>query len=283
MKNILITGSSGFLSKELSQELSNYSIFHCNRVLLSKKDLLKSYIIENKIQEIIHTSWAGVGEGDFEDLVFNLNVYNNLKSCSNLVNHIFVFGSGCEFSETDNVKEGNNNFSYKNYYSIGKVITSIESKKDNKFINLRLFGCFGKQENQTRFIKKSINNILNNNEILIFKNKFMDFISVKDLTQIILHYINKDEGSLPRELNCVYINKVKLSDIGEQINKLFDFKKPINFFHSTIYDMDEPYTGCGQLLQSLNINLKGLYPSITELYEQEATNFRSYKRVYNRK
>lgn len=281
MNNILITGNSGFLSRELPGHLLNTSIFRCNRSLLCNKDLLQSFLLDNRISEIIHTSWAGVGSGTFEDFVFNLNVYNNLQKCSNLVNHIFIFGSGSEFSKTDNVVESNTNFNYKNYYSIGKVVTSTEAKSNNKFINLRLFGCFGKQENDTRFIKKSVINILNNNQIKINKNKFMDFISVKDLSKIILHYICNDDGNLPRELNCVYTEKAKLSDIAEYLNQLFDFKKPIDFSNNNAYDMDNPYTGCGGLLQSLNINLQGLYPSIAELYGQEAANFRFSNRVYN--
>lgn len=272
--NILITGSSGFLSKEFSTLFPNYNLYYTNRSTILNFESLQKYIVDNKINEIIHTSWAGVGAGTFEDFVFNLNVYTNLQKCSNLVNHIFIFGSGAEFSKTDEVREGSNNFSYKSYYSIGKVITLLESRSNLKFINLRLFGCFGKQENDTRFIKKSITNILNNNQIKINKNKFMDFISVKDLSKIISYYIDNDKGNLPREMNCVYMRKVKLSDIAEQINKLFNFKKPIDFSNNTIYDMEHPYTGCGYLLQSLNINLQGLYPSILELYGDEAASFK---------
>lgn len=279
--NILITGSSGFLSKEFFTLFPNYNLFYTNRSTLLNFESLQKHIVDNRISEIIHTSWAGVGSGTFEDFVFNLNVYNNLQKCSNLVNHIFIFGSGAEFSKTDNVVESNTNFNYTNYYSIGKVVTSTEAKSNNKFINLRLFGCFGKQENDTRFIKKSVINILNNSQIKINKNKFMDFISVKDLSKIISHYIQNDNGNFPRELNCVYMEKVKLSDIGEYLNEFFDFKKPIDFSNNNAYDMDNPYTGCGGLLQSLNINLQGLYPSISELYGQEAANFRFSNRVYN--
>lgn len=278
--NILITGSSGFLSKEFSTLFPNYNLYYTNRSTILNFESLQKCIVDNKINEIIHTSWAGVGAGTFEDFVFNLNVYTNLQKCSNLVNHIFIFGSGAEFSKTDEVREGSNNFSYKSYYSIGKVVTSTEAKSNKKFINLRLFGCFGKQENDTRFVKRSVINILSNNQIKINKNKFMDFISIKDLSKIILHYIHNDNGNLPRELNCVYTEKVKLSDIADYLNQLFDFKKPIDFSNNTIYDMEDPYTGCGQLLQSLNINLQGLYPSILDLYGQEAANFRSSSRIH---
>lgn len=207
--------------------------------------------------------------------MYNLSVQENIEQCSSLVKNIFVFGSGAEFKITHNVKESCTNLNNSNYYCLGKNIVSKRIKNFSNIINLRLFGCFGKHEISTRFIKKSVSNILNEQAIQINQNKYMDFFYVKDLYFILCYYMQNTDFELPRSLNCVYNEKQKLSDIASFLNDMFSFQKPIEFKSGIDYDLENPYTGSGELLQSLNICMVGLNKGIEELYGQEATNFRS--------
>jgi len=273
--NILITGSSGFLSKEFVNLFSRHNLFHIDRQDLLHKYNLENLVLENNIQFIIHTSWAGVGAGTFSDLVYNLAVQENIEHCSSLVKKIFLFGSGAEFKLTDNVKESSIDLNESNHYCIGKNIVAQRIKKFPNIINLRLFGCFGKQELPTRFIKNSVTNIINGSAIQINQDKYMDFIYIKDLYHIICHYMNSNDTRLPQSLNCVYTKKQKLSEIASFLNDMFSYNKPVQFKNSLDYNLAQPYTGSGELLNSLNIPMVGLEKGILELYGQEATNFRS--------
>ena len=273
--NILITGSSGFLAKEFTSLFINDNLFHINRQNLLHKHTLENIILENNIEFIIHTSWAGVGTGTFSDLVYNLAVQENIEHCSPLVKKIFLFGSGAEFKLTDNAKESSIDLNESNYYCLGKNIVAQRIKKFPNIINLRLFGCFGKQELPTRFIKNSVANIVNGSGVQINQDKYMDFIYIKDLYRIICYYMNSNSISLPQSLNCVYTKKQKLSQIASFLNDLFSCDKAIEFKNPLDYNLGQPYTGSGELLQTLNIPMLGLEKGIQELYGQEATNFRS--------
>jgi nucleoside-diphosphate-sugar epimerase len=261
--NILITGSSGFLSKEFYDYFKNVNVFNIHRTELLDKNAVRKFILKNKIDFILHTSWAGVGTSTDDDLCFNISVHDNIQAQSDLVNKIFIFGSGAE-TFTD----------LSSNYCKGKLYAFNKSKKVDNMINFRIFGCFGKHENPSRFIKNSVNRIKNDQAILINKDKFMDFFFVEDLCKVIDFYM-LSTLSLPKNLDCVYKKKYKLSEIASYINSLFCCEKPIEFLFDKHYDLDNPYMGCGDILEKLKIPLVGLKQGIHDIYGQEAANFRS--------
>lgn len=258
--NILITGSSGFLSKEFKRYFFEERIFNIPREQLTNIKCLEKVIIENNIEFILHTSWAGVINKSVTDLQFNIEVQNNLQKCSHLVKNIFLFGSGAElFKDTSSD------------YCKGKLYVLNNAKKYSNMINLRLYGCFGEFEDDKRFVKNCVNKILNNCKISIDQDKFMDFIFVEDLCLIIKNYM-KNSGDLPRNLDCVYDKKHKLSDIAKHINTLFKLNESCyNVINSP--DLADPYIGCGKNLSLLNFNLTGLYEGINKIYGQKAKDF----------
>lgn len=266
--NILITGSSGFLSKEFQDYFKCENLFNISRAELLDEQVIKKCVLENKIDFILHTSWAGVGTSTNDDLKFNMIVHDNIQKQSKLVNKIFIFGSGAE-----TFKDISSN------YCKGKLYAFNKSKEVDNIINLRIFGCFGKHENSTRFIKNSVNRIKSGESIKINKNKLMDFIFVEDLCLIIKNYMDS-ELKLPRNLDCVYQEKYKLSDIAEYLNSLFFYDKSVQIVNGNHYDLDEPYIGCGDILKTLGLNLIGLKQGIKKIYEQEAANFRISQSVH---
>ena len=95
--NILITGTSGFLSKELKR----YFIGRNTIITVDRKNLLNlkymSELVKYKnIDIILHTSWAGVINTSPFDLQFNVDVHNNILELSKIVKKVFLFGSGAE-------------------------------------------------------------------------------------------------------------------------------------------------------------------------------------------
>jgi nucleoside-diphosphate-sugar epimerase len=250
--NVLITGSSGFLSKEFNLSLcKEYSLFRIERSNLLSIDSIVKNLIENKIEYIVHTSWAGVGSGTLEDFEFNLKVHTNLEAASELVKKIFIFGSGAEYSERQN------------YYSKAKKVISQRVKGLEKFANFRLFGCFGEQENDSRFIKRSMLNINQNKSIVINRDKQMDFFYVGDLISLVRHYISNDEYKLPNDMDCVYREKYTLSDIAKFLINKYSKNTRIEILSP---GYDDPYTGRSNLLDSLNLDLKGMHLGIQEIY-----------------
>jgi nucleoside-diphosphate-sugar epimerase len=265
MNNILITGNSGFLAKEFKNHFSKKNnVFKIDRTSLLSLSTLIDILTFNKIDFIIHTSWAGVGSGTKEDYEYNFKVQANLESVSNYVKKIFTFGSGAEFADTDNVKEYQlPNLQSGTYYALAKNKIAHRIRYLDNFVNLRLFGCFGKEENDHRFIKKSMFNIKNEKNIIINKDKQMDFFYVGDLITLIETYTFNLNKIFPKELNCVYSEKIKLSDIAKFLVEKYSLNTQIKIIEE---GYDKPYTGSSLLLDSLKINLKGLYRGIEEIY-----------------
>ncbi len=66
------------------------------------------------------------------------------------------------------------------------------------------------------FTTANILNYINKREIVVFKDKFMDFFGVLDAFKVIDLYLKRaDRLSLPKELNLVYPETVLLSEVAE--------------------------------------------------------------------
>lgn len=265
MINILLTSKNSFLSKEVCIHLKYCNFFYITREDLLNYHNLNTKIKANEIQYIIHTAWAGVGGGSFQDYEYNLKVHKNLENVSNLVKKIFIFGSGAEFSSTNMARENDlPKLISGSYYALAKNEISHRIRSLNNFVNLRLFGCFGKHENENRFIKKSMNNLNNNKDIIVNKDKEMDFFYVEDLVTLINYYIYNKSLDMPSEVNCVYNEKYKLSKIAEFLIKKYSPERKLQIIESGYAD---PYTGNSEMLDKLNIKFKGLFSGIEEIYK----------------
>ena len=250
---ILLTGS-GFLAKEFIENFKEHSIIKVPRSILTNRECLKSLIETNKVDCIIHTSFAGVSDGGSEeDYKFNMNVDDNLHYVSNLVDKVFIFGSGIEYMVPRDCSRP--------WYQKSKAIISLKAKHNPKFVNLRLFGCFGKLEESYRFIKRSVHNLREGKPIVIPQDRRMDFFYVGDLCDVIRCYL--EEKELPRDIDCVYpVPSPLLSEIAKTLIENYGPDQSI------IIERDgfqEEYTGnCG--IESLGIPLKGLDKGIFEIY-----------------
>ena len=93
----------------------------------------------------------------------------------------------------------------------------------------------------------------------------MDFFYIDDFNKILELYIN--EVILPKEIDCVYQNKVMLSDIANIINNLSDKKVPVHILNPEIGN-----SYCGNFNAITNtLNLKGLEQGIYEIYKSLKT------------
>lgn len=250
---ILLTGS-GFLAKELSDRLKDCSVIRASRSILTNRDALKSIIKMNNIKYIIHTSFAGVtGGGTEEDFNFNLNVDTILHELSNLVDKVFIFGSGIEYMVPRNCSRP--------WYQQAKAIISLKAKHNPKFVNLRLFGCFGKHEESYRFIKKSIQSLKEGKPISITRDRQMDFFYVGDLCDVIRSYFERDD--LPRDVDCVYPGVAPfLSELARTLVVKYGNEGSIIIEND---GYQECYTG-GCNLDQFGIPFKGLIKGIEEIY-----------------
>ena len=109
MKKILITGSSGFIGRNLKEKLPPkdqlFTPSHKQLDLL-KENKVEKYINDNNIKYIIHTAKVGGlrGRDNKETFFKNLQMFFSITKAEKLVNRIIYFGSGAEFDKNRPLK-----------------------------------------------------------------------------------------------------------------------------------------------------------------------------------
>lgn len=266
---VLVTGSNGFLGNNICKKLTEYEI-----TALSRKDFnlcntqeTDNFFNNNKFDVVIHCAINGGNrlEADnieclHENIVMALNLQKNKSSFNKLIH----FGSGAELDRAFDIFGCKNDIYNKvpsDFYGLSKNVIARLFDSEPNFYNLRIFNVFAENEATRRMIKSNIINYIEDKSIIIHQDKLMDFFYIDDLISIIKLYI-EDKCSM-KEIDCVYKDKVSLSQIASYINNLSDYKVPIVINSGS---KGNDYTGCYDSYFD-QINFFGLENGIKKVYE----------------
>lgn len=239
-KRILITGSRGFIGRNLCEYLApKYTVFappHAALDLLSSSDLEK-YIKRNRIEVIIHGANVGGGRdtvGLANIVETNLRMFFNVIRNTHFVAKIINFGSGAEYDKARDLKyvaeEEFDRSVPKDSYGFYKYICSKCSKSSKNIITLRLFGVYGKYENYLyKFISNTIVKNLLRSPIDIGQNVFFDYLYIDDLVKIVEYFIRHSPKY--EAYNVAAGNRVDLLTIAKIVNKISDYHSEIKILH----------------------------------------------------
>jgi nucleoside-diphosphate-sugar epimerase len=275
--NILVTGANGFVASNIIKDLecnTSYTIFKVTRecLNLSCQSEVKLFVSSNSIDHIIHCAIEGGKRkiNDSEKIVYNnINIINNLLSCK--IDGLFInIASGAEFDRRRNIFNFNESEIYNSfpvdYYGLSKNIIAklINSYKNG--INLRLFGCFNYNEESTRMIRSNITNYINKNPIIIHQDRYMDFLYIKDLSNLILQILNNNVNLKNlKDINVVYKKKHTLSDLANLINTLDIHRVPVMIENN---NSGVNYCGNGDIYDAIGVKPIGLYEGLKQCYKE---------------
>ena len=253
--NILLTGSGGFIGKNLKEYLKDKYTLLCPRSLeldLTDENAVKKYFLHNKIDFIIHCGSVGGARGiDDKDSTIddNLSMVNNLIKYKNNGVRIILFGSGAMYDKSRNlhkVKESEiGQYIPHDLYGQSKMRIAQSIKKYSDILCLNIFACYGYGEKANRFPSYAINQVLNGEDVVINQNAVFDYLFVEDMQKIVEHFIKYEPEN--KIINISPTKSISLLEIAEIINNFSD--KKVNIFVKNKVLCNE-YTGDNSLLLS---------------------------------
>lgn len=269
--NILITGSNGFIGRNLFKLLKNnynhniYTISR-NNINLLDSDSINNYFANQKIffDLVIHTAIKG-GRRNIDDdnsIVYNniLMLYNLLRN-QNYFKYIISFGSGAELDRRYNIDSKTLDRYPIDPYGLSKSVIQKISISEPKLCNFRIYNCFGIDEEPNRMIRNNITKYLNHENIIIHKDRKMDFFFVDDLARLINFYLNSN--NMPKLFDCCYEEKLTLSNIANIINNLDTHKVDI-IQTNDLNSIETDYIG---QYRKIDVNYIGLNNAIKIIYD----------------
>ncbi len=279
---ILITGGGGFVGRNLAHLLPQHRIDTLapthQELDMTNYEQYVEYLNRHCPDAIIHTAFRGhfASQNHESDMIANLTMYENLYLADAHGRPTIIFGSGAEFDRRWPIHDAKETELLRNYpldlYGLTKNIISRRfmdgtyddgTDFDNPFL-LRLFGCFGEDEPDFRFIKRSILRVKQGLPIEIVKDRYMDFFYINDVASVVANVLTKPNDAA-RHMNLVYDNKVKLSEVATNICLLMN--KPVNIEFKN-EGLDNAYTGNGEILASQNYTLHGLDNGIRRMIHE---------------
>ncbi len=247
--NILITGSGGFIGKNLLKYLEGeFNILHPRSYELdcTNFDAVQKYFKENNIDFIIHCGTVG-GIRGVEDK--STTVDENLKMVDNLLKNkrkdtkMILFGSGAMYDKSRPIKKIKEDELGKcipqDLYGKSKMLIADKIKDREDVLCLNIFACYGYGEKESRFPTYAITQNLKHQPIEINKNVVFDYLFVEDMCKIIRHFVTKGwKGK--NIINITPTESIKLSEISEIVNEISDYKSEIKFKTN---ELGNEYTG----------------------------------------
>ena len=272
---ILITGSNGFLGKNLSEHFSaKHELFlpsHSELDLLNSESV-REYIYTNEIDQIIHCANFGGNRDSAEAknvVEGNLRMFFNIVRNQDSVERILYFGSGAEYGKHRNLKKvSEQQFDEvvpKDDYGFYKYVCNKYVQKSKNIFNLRLFGVFGKYENyEMRFISNAIVKNLLGMDITLNQNVVFDYLYVSDLMKITEYFLTASSLKFST-YNITPDTSIDLATISEIINNLSQHKSRIKILNP---GMNFEYTASNSRLKNeiKDLNFTPYEKSISELY-----------------
>jgi nucleoside-diphosphate-sugar epimerase len=269
VKKILITGSNGYIARNLAKNFSDYNLTLVNRSSLNLLDAkaVKVFFKYNYFDAVIHTATSGGSrlKTDFNDVFYeNCLMHQNIMENSCSFNKYISFGSGAELDRRYDIDPS---VDIKNaypidFYGMSKNFILKSGLLYPNFYNVRIFNVFNEDELPTRMIKANIINYLSKKPIVIHQDKWMDFFYISDLCEVVKFVINSNVSQ--KIINCSYQEKYKLSSIAQIINQLSDYQVEI-----IINDKSMGLNYYGDYnLHLFDIDLSELHLGIRNTYEK---------------
>lgn len=270
---ILLTGSGGFIGKNLKSYLKNkYELLtpRSFELDLTNEIAVKKYFKENDIDFVIHCGSTGGARGIADR---DTTVEDNLSMVDNILNNkkqncrVILFGSGAMYDKSrplHKVKESQiGEVVPSDLYGKSKMLIAQKVKDRKDVLCLNIFACYGYGEKENRFPSYAIDCVLRGVDIEINQNVIFDYLFVEDMERIIEYFIeNIPEDNI---INITPTNSISLAEISRIVNTFSEKPSKITIKNPV---MNNEYTGDNSLLLKNypTLNFTSMEEGLKKLY-----------------
>jgi UDP-glucose 4-epimerase len=275
--NILLTGGSGFIGKNIlaSYLPKKYNFIAPNRTELDISDQISTthFFNTHDIDIVIHSA-CKPGHRNAKDpqniLNTNLRMFYNLLEQKNKYKKFINLGSGAIYDMRHYLPKMDETYAGTHIpiddHGLCKYIIEKQISYLPQFIDLRIFGIFGKYEDYTiRFISNAICKAISNLPITLKQNRRFDYLFIDDLMPILDHFINNEAQN--KAYNITPNRSIELLEIAKLI-RVISGKNNLPI-HVDSEGMGLEYSGNNALLKKQYplIKFTPIEQSVSKLYK----------------
>lgn len=259
--NILLTGSGGFIGRNLKEYLKDkYTLFYPRsyELDLTDQNAVEKYFNSYDINFIIHCGTTGGVRGvqdNPETLDDNIAMVNNILKYKREDCRVILFGSGAMYDKSRNLHKVRETeigkFIPYDLYGQSKMKIAEITEKRNDLLCLNIFACYGYNEKESRFPSYAINQALRGQDIVINQNVVFDYLFVEDMQKIVEYFIT----NIPQHkiINITPTQSISLLEIADIVKDISGNNCKIEVKNSV---MNNEYTGNNSVLLSEIKDLK---------------------------
>lgn len=199
MTKLLLTGSSGFVGKNLLPLLrERYCVVAPRRdeLDLQQPEAVKRFLDKGQFDAVVHTANpTGHNPIDSRERLFedSLRVFLSLERCADSYGRMIYFGSGAEFGKhrsLDMVSEEDIGLELpRDPYGLSRYAMQKLARARSNIVNLRLFGCYGPGDAAYKLIPDVMRCIREGTAIRLRQDAWFDFIYVTDIVPVLDHFL----------------------------------------------------------------------------------------------
>jgi UDP-glucose 4-epimerase len=232
---ILITGSSGFIGKNITHFLKDKFVLHIpshNKLNLLSQSEVHQFFLKNEIDFVIHCANIGGTRKSLVNGVIekNTRMFFNLAENQDHFTRLINLGSGAEYNKNRNLQKVSETEFGKEIpndeYGFSKYIISKYIEKTENMYCMRLFGIFGKYEDhEFKFVSNAIVKNLLHMPITIRQNVNFSWLYIDDFLKILEFFLTHEPKF--STYNISPSSPIDIVSIARLINSLSDFKSEI--------------------------------------------------------